>query len=151
MTARTPVTVMECANCGRKNRLPAAAPGHPQCGNCHRPLPWVADAGDETFAEVAEAASIPVVVDFWAPWCGPCRIVSPVLEQLAGDLAGRVKLVKVNADEAPMLSDRFAIRHIPYLMVLVNGRVAAQRAGAVPAAELRQWVEETIASAFRQR
>ena len=78
--------------------MPAAAPGHPQCGNCHKPLPWIADAGEDTFAEIAEAASVPVVVDLWAPWCGPCRMVSPALEKVATEMAGKIKLVKVNVE-----------------------------------------------------
>src|SRR6266566_5207394 len=112
------------------------------CENCHQPLPWIADAGDDTFAEVAEAATIPVVVDMWAPWCGPCRMVSPALEQVARELAGRVKLV--NVDEAPNLQRRFTVQAIPALMVLRKGRVLAQRAGAAPAKDLRAWVEDVI-------
>jgi thioredoxin 2 len=135
---------VRCPNCGRKNRVPAAAEGTPACGNCHHPLPWIVDAGDDTFAEIAEAATVPVVVDLWAPWCGPCRMVSPALAQVATDLAGRIKLVKVNVDEAPKTQARFGVQAIPTLMVLRQGQVAARRAGAAPAASLRAWVEESI-------
>jgi len=136
--------VVKCANCGYRNRVPAAAAGVPRCGHCHQPLPWIADADDDTFAEIAEGASIPVVVDMWAPWCGPCRMVSPALEQVAAELAGQVKLVKVNVDDSPKLQQRFNVMAIPTLMVLRGGQVAAQRAGAVPAARLRAWVEEVL-------
>src|ERR1700752_3725807 len=136
--------VVRCPNCGRRNRVPAAASGIPRCGNCHKPLPWIADAGDDPFAEVAERASVPVVVDLWAPWCGPCRMVSPALAQVAPDLAGRVKLVKVNVDESPKIAQRFGVQAIPTLMVLRHGQVAARRAGAAPAADLRKWVETAI-------
>jgi thioredoxin 2 len=94
---------------------------------------------------VAEAAPVPVVVDLWAPWCGPCRMVSPALAQVAADLAGRVKLVKVNVDESPKIQQRFGVQAIPTLMVLRRGQVAARRAGAAPAADLRKWVEAAIA------
>src|SRR3984957_1006015 len=136
--------VVKCANCGYRNRVPAAAPGVPRCGHCHQPLPWIADANDDTFAEIAEGASIPVVVDMWAPWCGPCRMVSPALEQVATELAGRIKLVKVNVDTSPQLQRRFHVMAIPTLMVLRYGQVAAQRAGAVPAASLRARVEAAL-------
>jgi thioredoxin 2 len=138
--------VVTCRNCGRRNRVAPAAAGIPRCGNCHEPLPWITDAGDDTFAEVAEAASVPVVVDLWAPWCGPCRMVSPALAQVAADLAGQVKLVKVNVDDSPKLQQRFSVQAIPTLLVLRDGQVIASRAGVVPAAAIRTWVEQAIAS-----
>jgi thioredoxin 2 len=139
-----PGDVVRCENCGRRNRVPAAATGTPRCASCHQPLPWIVDAGDDDFAEVAEQASVPVLVDLWAPWCGPCRMVSPALAQLAGELAGRVKLVKVNVDQAPKLQQRFGVQAIPTLMVLRKGQVVARQAGAAPAPALRAWLEQAL-------
>ena len=136
--------LVRCRHCGHRNRVPAAAAGIPRCGNCHQPLPWIADAGDDTFAEIAEAASVPVVVDLWAPWCGPCRMVSPALAQVATELAGQVKLVKVNVDDSPKIQQRFEVQAIPTLIALRRGQVAARRSGAAPAADLRAWVEAAI-------
>lgn len=137
-------TTVACPNCGKRNRMPAAADGVPQCGNCHQLLPWIAEAGDDTFAEVAERSALPVIVDFWADWCGPCRMVTPALEQVSQDMVGRVKLVKVDVDRSPHLSERFMIKHIPTLMMMVGGKVVAQRAGSAPAHELRRWVEDAV-------
>ena len=137
--------IIRCPNCGRRNRVPAAASGVPRCGNCHKPLPWIVDAGDDTFAEVAERASVPVVVDLWAPWCGPCRMVSPALAQVAADMAGRLKLVKVNVDDSPRLQQRFGVQSIPTLLVMREGKVTSRQVGAVPAAALRSWIEQALA------
>jgi thioredoxin 2 len=138
--------VIACPNCGRRNRVPAAASGTPRCGNCHKPLPWIVNAGDDDFAEVAEQASVPALVDLWAPWCGPCRMVSPALEQLATEMAGKLKLVKVNVDESPKLQQRFGVQAIPTLLLLRNGAVAARQTGAAPAGVLRTWLEQGLAS-----
>jgi thioredoxin 2 len=139
--------IAECPHCGKKNRVPAAASGIPRCGNCHQPLPWITDATDDTFAEVVEQSTIPVVVDLWATWCAPCRMVSPALERVATELAGRIKLVKVDIDAAPKLSERFAVQAVPTLMVVKGGHVVARQAGAAPAAVLRTWVEDSLRSA----
>jgi thioredoxin 2 len=138
--------LITCPNCGRRNRVPAAANGTPRCGNCHKPLPWIVDAGDNDFAEVAEHATVPALVDLWAPWCGPCRMVSPALEQLATEMAGKLKLVKVNVDESPKVQQRFGVQAIPTLLVLRNGAVAARQTGAAPAQALRSWLENALAS-----
>jgi thioredoxin 2 len=108
-------------------------------------LPWIADAGDDDFVEIAEQATIPVLVDFWAAWCGPCRMVSPALEQLANEKAGQLKLVKVDIDRAPKLAQRFSVQAVPTLMVMSRGEVIARQAGAAPIDALRQWVDGAIA------
>ncbi len=139
--------VVACPSCGRKNRVPRSAPGTPRCGSCKDPLPWVVDAGDDDFAEVADRASVPVLVDLWAPWCGPCRMVSPALERLAADLAGRFKLVKVDVDQSPRLSQRFGAQAIPTLVLIRRGQEVARQIGAVPPPQLRDWLEKGLAEA----
>ncbi|WP_214110970.1 thioredoxin family protein [Acrocarpospora catenulata] len=116
------MTLVDCVNCGKRNRVPEAASGVPRCGSCHHPLPWIAEAGDGTFAEVAERADLPVVVDFWARWCQPCRTVTPVLEQLSKEMAGRLKIVKVDVDRASGLARRFAIKHVPMMIMIDHGQ-----------------------------
>ena len=138
-----PVTA--CPSCGTRNRVPAAAAGTPRCARCKAMLPWVADADDATFAEVAERSPVPVVVDLWAPWCGPCRMVGPALEQLAGELAGRCKLVKVNVDEAPRTQARFGVRGIPTLVALRDGKEVSRQVGAAPEERLRSWISSALA------
>jgi thioredoxin 2 len=140
-------SLITCPHCGRKNKVPAAATGRPRCGHCHESLPWIVDAAEDTFAEIAEQATVPVLVDLWAPWCGPCRMVSPALEQVATELSGRLKLVKVNVDNAPRLQQRFGVQAIPTLLILRDGEVAARHTGAAPAATLRAWVDQTLAKA----
>ncbi|MFH8482837.1 thioredoxin [Streptomyces sp. NPDC018055] len=141
-TTRT--TTVTCPHCGRDNRIPVAAEGRPKCGHCKQPLPWVVDAGDDDFTEVADNAVQPVVVDLWATWCGPCRMVSPALEQVARDLAGRIKLVKVDIDKNPQVSKRFEVQAVPTLLVQDHGETVARQAGAAPAHVLRQWVEQAL-------
>jgi thioredoxin 2 len=140
----TPTRVQVCPNCGTKNRVPAAADGAPHCGNCQNPLPWVVDTSDADFVAVADKSSIPVLVDVWAPWCGPCRMVSPALEQLATELAGRLKLVKINADEAPEVSRRFEVQAIPTLVLMHHGHMVDKQVGAAPAPALRTWLTEHL-------
>lgn len=137
--------VTRCSSCGRRNRVPATARGVPRCGSCSASLPWIAAATDVDWPAVVEAAPLPVLVDFWADWCGPCRMVSPVLEDLAREYAGRVKLVKVDVDAAPALSRRFGVQGIPTLLVLDGDRVAARQTGAAGADRLRSWLDAGLA------
>ncbi len=139
--------IVACAGCGRRNRVPVAAgAGVPRCAECHEPLPWLVEADDAGFA-AASASTVPVLVDLWAPWCGPCRMVGPAVEDLARRFAGRVKVLKVNVDEAPSVAQRFGARSVPTLLVLQGGREVARQVGALPAAALGRWVEAQLGSA----
>ncbi len=137
-------SVVVCAHCGRRNRVPAVAQGRPTCGHCGAALPWITVADDHDFADVAERSPVPVLVDLWATWCLPCQTVSPALEQLAHDLAGRIKLVKVDVDRAPGLAQRFEVQAVPTLLLLDDGRVVAREVGAAPAPRLRAWLEREL-------
>jgi thioredoxin 2 len=137
--------VVACEVCGKKNRVPTAASGTPRCANCHAPLPWTVDATDGDFAHVADASALPVLVDLWAPWCGPCRMVSPALERLAREYRGRVKLVKVDVDQSPRVAQRFAVQGIPTLLVLHHGDVVARQTGAAGEDALRRWLDRALA------
>jgi thioredoxin 2 len=136
----------KCPNCGKTNRVPAAASGRPRCGNCRADLPWIAVAGDDDFSVIAERSPVPVLVDFWAAWCGPCRMVSPVLDRLATERAGRIKLVKVDVDRSPRLSGRFEVQAIPTLMIIDGSQVLAKQAGAASAEALRSWLDGVLAA-----
>ena len=135
VAAQGPESILVCASCGRRNRIRPSAKGAPHCGSCGQPLPWVVNASDATF-ETEARSSVAVLVDLWAPWCGPCRFVSPILEELARDFAGRLKVVKVNVDENPGLSRRFEAMSIPTLVILRGGRVVDRVVGALPKRDL---------------
>lgn len=128
-----------CPHCGATNRVPAERAGEsPNCGKCGQPLlaghPLELD--DHNFDAVVQASPVPVLVDFWAPWCGPCRAMAPAFEQASRQLQGRALLVKVNSDDSPELSQRFGIRSIPTLVKLEQGRETRRQSGAVPAAAI---------------
>jgi thioredoxin 2 len=130
-----PVSTLVCAQCGARNTIRPSARGAPHCGKCGKPLAWVVDATDDTFAIEAKAAPA-VLVDLWAPWCGPCKFVSPILEQLAADFPGRLKVVKVNVDHNPRLAQQFDARSIPTMVVLQDGRVVDRIVGAMQKPDL---------------
>jgi thioredoxin 2 len=130
-----PESTLVCANCGKKNRIRPSATGAPHCGNCGKPLPWLVSASDATFDLEANAAPT-VLVDLWAPWCGPCRFVAPILEDLSREFAGRIKVVKVNVDDNPVTAERFQAFSIPTLVVLKGGRQVDRIVGAMPKSQL---------------
>jgi thioredoxin 2 len=142
-TATAPIVT--CPNCGKRNRVPVVADGVPRCGNCHKPLPWLAEADAQTF-DAAIRASVPVLVDFWAPWCGPCRMVSPIVERIGTEFAGRLKVVKLNVDEAPDISARYAVQGIPLLLVIRDGNEVDRLVGAAGEPQLRRFVEQHLAA-----
>lgn len=136
-----------CPTCGTTNRLLyESLDRETRCGKCRATLPRTSAPvevhGTATFDALVSKTSVPIVVDFWAPWCGPCRMVGPELEKVARNLAGRVLVAKVNTDEEPELGERFRIRSIPTMMVFRDGREVARSAGARPAADIEALVRE---------
>ena len=142
--------LMRCNYCGATNRVPQEklqAGLEPICGRCKKPLnarPQLLAITDATFADEVERSRLPVLVDMWAPWCGPCRQVAPVVEQLATELAGRMRVAKLNVDENPMTSARFQIQSIPALLVFKDGREVDRIVGAQPKSEILRRVERMI-------
>ena len=136
--------VVACPACSTRNRVPRVARGVPRCASCHASLPWLVAADDRDFAAVAEEASVPVLVDLWAPWCGPCRMVAPAVERVALELAGHLKAVKVNVDESPGVAGRYQAKSIPTLILLRDGREIGRQIGALPADRLLAWARNTV-------
>lgn len=134
--------LIPCPSCGALNRVPAAKLGGPQrpvCGKCKSPLslegrPKIVT--DATFSAEVEKSPLPVLVDMWAPWCGPCRTIAPVLEDLASEMTGRFVIAKLNVDENPATSARFRIQSIPALLIFKDGREVDRMVGVQPKAEI---------------
>lgn len=126
-----PVSMLICASCGKHNKIRPSARGAPHCGSCGKPLPWLVNATDDTF-DIEVTAAPAVVVDLWAPWCGPCRVIGPILEDLSREYAGRLKVVKVNVDDNQATAQRFQAFSIPTMVVIKDGRVVDRIVGAMP-------------------
>jgi len=141
--------VIACPACGRKNRFPYdRLATTSRCGQCKQPLPAPAAPIDvqrvSDFDRLIASASLPVVVDFWAPWCGPCRMVAPELTKVAARQAGRFLVVKVDTDSLAEIGDRFQIRSIPTMAVFADGREIARTTGARPAAEIEAFIHQAV-------
>lgn len=132
--------LLHCPSCGATNRVPVekmAAKLQPVCGRCKSPLPLQPlDITDSTFTSQVEKAPLPVLLDMWAPWCGPCRAIAPILDQLATEMAGRVQVARMNVDDNPITAERFRITNIPALLVLKAGREIDRIVGAQPKTEI---------------
>ncbi|HXM13497.1 MAG TPA: thioredoxin domain-containing protein [Terriglobales bacterium] len=136
--------IRSCKICGRKNRVPAkhlAETG--RCGACKSPLPPVnepLDVDDEQFDEITQNARVPVLVDFWAAWCGPCKMSAPEVALTAAEMAGRAVVVKVDTERYSELAARFNVRGIPNFVVFYGGRLVTQQAGLVDHTQMENWL-----------
>jgi thioredoxin 2 len=142
-------TVVQCPACNVRNRLAKDAAGRPRCSKCHADLPWLVEAGADEFDRVIERSKLPVLVDLWAPWCGPCRAVAPALEQLAVERAGSLRVVKVNVDQSPEVSARLGVQGIPTMVLFADGVEISRQVGALPADGIRRWVDGALVTLRR--
>jgi thioredoxin 2 len=146
--------LVACSDCGKKNRLAFdKLGGAVRCGHCKNPLPSlnmpVEVHSTADFDRLVAKSSLPVLVDYWAPWCGPCRMVAPELEKVAARQSGKLLVVKVNTDELSDVGQRFNIRSIPTLAVFANGREIARAPGARQASEIEAWAQQAAHSAHQ--
>lgn len=137
--------VVACPSCGTKNRLPVSSHGLPRCANCAADLPWLVNAGDADF-DAAVATKSLVIVDLWATWCPPCRMIAPILETLSRELAGTLKVVKVDVDHSPVIAQRYDARSIPMLLLIDDGTLVDTIVGALPKAALRKRIDAALAA-----
>jgi thioredoxin 2 len=141
--------VIACPYCNTKNRIPAERLGeHPRCGKCKRDIfaAKPVELTEDNFRQQVLESELPVLVDFWAPWCGPCKTMAPAFEQAAAALEPEVRLAKLNTDEAQQLAGQYGIRSIPTLILFRDGKPVAQQAGAMMAAQIESWVRQVLAA-----
>jgi thioredoxin 2 len=141
--------LIKCAQCGRKNRVAAAdLIRQVRCGACKTAIAPIAeplDADPALFDEVLQQTGLPVLIDFWAAWCGPCRTAAPEVKRVAHEMAGQALVLKVDTERHPELAARYRVEGIPNFVVLKGGRVVVQHAGVVPAAEMTKWLQTASA------
>lgn len=136
-----------CARCGAVNRVDSTRLGQgPTCGKCKAPLlpPEPLELDDAGLRRQLEKSDLPFLVDFWAPWCGPCKMMAPAFDQAAGQLSPRVRLAKVNTEAEPAAGQQFGIQSIPTMVLFVGGREKARVSGAMNAAQIGSWVQQNL-------
>jgi thioredoxin 2 len=143
--------IIRCSACGARNRVPkekVASGLVPVCGRCKQQLPidtMPLTVTDSTFSTEIEQSPLPVLLDLWAPWCAPCRMITPVIDELASQMAGRVRFAKLNIDENPATPSRFNVSSIPTLLLLKNGNEVDRLVGVQPKAEIARRLERVAA------
>jgi thioredoxin 2 len=143
--------IRNCPSCGKPNRIPARHISDTgRCGSCKAALPPLAeplDVDEQSFPQIVAEANVPILTDFWAAWCGPCRMAAPEVKELAREMAGKALVLKVDTESNPNVAAKFGVQSIPNFVVLRNGRVVFQQAGVAPRAEMRRWLETARSAA----
>jgi thioredoxin 2 len=141
--------IRQCPACGKKNRIPPERlADEGRCGNCKTPIPPIdqpIDADENAFNEIVAGARVPILIDFWAAWCGPCRMAAPEVKRTAAEMKGRAVVLKVDTEAHPDLAQRFNVMSIPNFVIMMNGAMVRQQPGLVDHRQMMSWLQQAAA------